>query len=40
MCRRLDTPPPGRYVATSVNATHQMENGFNVWAFNGRLIYK
>jgi hypothetical protein len=31
---------PGRYVATSVNATHQMENGFNIWTFNGRLLYQ
>jgi hypothetical protein len=32
--------PTGRYVATSVNATHQMENGFNIWTFNGRQLYQ
>jgi translation initiation factor 3 subunit B len=39
MATDVDWDPTGRYVATSVNATHQMENGYNVWAFNGRLLY-
>jgi hypothetical protein len=30
---------PGRYVATAVMSLHQMENGFNMWSFNGKLLY-
>lgn len=31
--------PPGRYIATSVTSVHQMENGFNIWSFQGKLLY-
>lgn len=39
MATDVEWDPTGRHVATWVNATHQMENGFNVWAFNGRPLY-
>lgn len=30
-----------RYVATSVTSVHhEMENGFNIWSFNGKLLYR
>ncbi|KAE8683324.1 Phosphoethanolamine N-methyltransferase 3 [Hibiscus syriacus] len=29
----------GRYVATLVTSVHEMENGFNIWSFNGKLLY-
>ena len=28
-----------RYVATSVTSVHEMENGFHIWSFNGKLLY-
>ncbi|KAJ0872921.1 putative transcription factor WD40-like family [Helianthus annuus] len=28
------------YVATSVTSVHEMENGFNIWSFNGKLLYR
>ncbi|TVU10085.1 hypothetical protein EJB05_43593 [Eragrostis curvula] len=31
--------PSGRYVATVVTAVHEMENGFQIWSFNGKRIY-
>jgi len=40
MCTDVDWDPTGRYVTTSVTSVHQMENGFNMWAFNGRLLYR
>lgn len=40
MCTDVDWDPTGRYVATSVTALHAMENGFNVWSFNGQLLYR
>ena len=40
MCTDVDWDPTGRFVASSVNSVHQMENGFNVWSFNGRLLYR
>lgn len=40
MCTDVDWDPTGRYVATSVSAVHAMENGFNVWSFNGQLLYR
>ena len=40
MCTDVDWDPTGRYVATSVTAVHAMENGFNVWSFNGQLLYR
>ena len=33
-------PQSGRYVATSVTSIHQMENGFKIWSFHGRLLYE
>ena len=32
--------PTGRYVATSVTAQNQMENGFMIWSFAGQMLYK
>ena len=29
-----------RYVATAVTSVHEMENGFTVWSFNGKLLYR
>lgn len=40
MCTDIEWDPTGRYVATSVTVVHQMENGFNVWLFNGQLLYR
>jgi hypothetical protein len=36
----VEWDPTGRYVASSVTSIHQMENGFNMWSFNGKLLYK
>ena len=40
MCTNVEWDPTGRFVATSVTSIHQMENGFNVWLFNGTLLYR
>ena len=33
--------PLCRYVATAVTSVHhEMENGFNIWSFNGKLLYR
>lgn len=40
MATDIEWDPTGRYVATSVTHVHQMENGFNVWQFNGQLLYR
>jgi hypothetical protein len=40
MCTHVQWDPTGRYVATSVTSIHQMENGFNIWLFNGTLLYR
>uniref|UniRef100_A0A7S0RNS6 Eukaryotic translation initiation factor 3 subunit B n=1 Tax=Pyramimonas obovata TaxID=1411642 RepID=A0A7S0RNS6_9CHLO len=40
MCTDVNWDPTGRYVSTSVTSMHQMENGFNMWSFNGRLLYR
>lgn len=40
MATDVDWDPTGRYVATSVTSIHQMENGFKVWSFHGRLLYE
>lgn len=48
LCPCLPPPPSyllccvctGRYIATSVTSLHQMENGFNMWSFNGKLLYR
>lgn len=29
-----------RYVATAVTSVHEMENGFNIWSFNGKHLYR
>lgn len=39
MATDVEWDPTGRYVASSVTSIHQMENGFNMWSFNGRLLY-
>lgn len=40
MATDVDWDPTGRYVSTSVTSVHQMENGFNVWSFQGKLLYQ
>eukprot|EP01135_Chromosphaera_perkinsii_P005513 Nk52_evm62s352 gene=Nk52_evmTU62s352 len=41
MATDLEWDPTGRYVATSVSYWHhQMENGYNIWSFQGRLLHK
>ena len=40
MATDVEWDPTGRYVTTAVTSVHQMENGFNVWTFNGKLLYK
>ncbi|GMN54331.1 hypothetical protein TIFTF001_023453 [Ficus carica] len=40
MCTDIEWDPTGRYVATSVASVHEMENGFNIWSFNGKLLYR
>ena len=40
MATDVEWDPTGRYVATAVTSVHQMENGFHVWTFNGRQLYK
>ncbi|KAJ8444176.1 hypothetical protein Cgig2_030996 [Carnegiea gigantea] len=40
MCTDIEWDPTGRYVATSVTSVHEMENGFNIWSFNGKLLYR
>eukprot|EP00891_Asterochloris_glomerata_P006248 jgi/Astpho2/6248/Aster-03652 len=39
MCTDVEWDPTGRFVATSVGHIHQMENGFNVWLFNGTELH-
>jgi len=40
MCQEVEWDPTGRYVTTSVTSVVSMENGFYMWAFNGKLLYK
>ncbi|XP_059651708.1 eukaryotic translation initiation factor 3 subunit B-like [Cornus florida] len=40
MATEIEWDPTGRYVATSVTSVHEMENGFNIWSFNGKLLYR
>ncbi|CAH9101713.1 unnamed protein product [Cuscuta europaea] len=40
MATDVEWDPTGRYVATSVTSVHEMENGFNVWSFHGKLLYR
>eukprot|EP00245_Coleochaete_scutata_P017412 TRINITY_DN8522_c0_g1_i1.p1 TRINITY_DN8522_c0_g1~~TRINITY_DN8522_c0_g1_i1.p1 ORF type:complete len:737 (-),score=206.49 TRINITY_DN8522_c0_g1_i1:368-2578(-) len=40
MATDVEWDPTGRFVATSVTSVHQMENGFTIWSFNGRQLYR
>ncbi|XP_020206252.1 eukaryotic translation initiation factor 3 subunit B [Cajanus cajan] len=40
MATDIEWDPTGRYVATSVTSVHEMENGFNIWSFNGKHLYR
>ncbi|KAF6171307.1 hypothetical protein GIB67_036975 [Kingdonia uniflora] len=40
MATDIEWDPTGRYVATSVTSVHEMENGFNIWSFSGKLLYR
>lgn len=40
MATDVSWDPTGRYVATAVTSIHQMENGFNIWSWNGKLLYQ
>ncbi|KAL3537154.1 hypothetical protein ACH5RR_000520 [Cinchona calisaya] len=40
MATDIEWDPTGRYVATSVTSVHEMENGFNIWSFNGKWLYR
>lgn len=40
MATECEWDPTGRYVATSVTAQNQMENGYDIWSFAGQLLYK
>ncbi|MED6173881.1 Eukaryotic translation initiation factor 3 subunit B [Stylosanthes scabra] len=40
MATDVEWDPTGRYVATSVTSVHEMENGFNIWSFNGKHLYR
>jgi len=39
LCTNVDWDPTGRYVTTAVTSINQMENGFNVWSWNGKQMY-
>ncbi|KAH0451085.1 hypothetical protein IEQ34_021777 [Dendrobium chrysotoxum] len=40
MATYIEWDPTGRYCATSVTSVHEMENGFHIWSFNGKLLYR
>ena len=40
LATEIEWDPTGRYVATAVTAMQQMENGLNMWLFNGQLLYR
>ncbi|MED6203662.1 Eukaryotic translation initiation factor 3 subunit B [Stylosanthes scabra] len=40
MATDVEWDPTGRYVATSVTSVHEMENGFNIWSFSGKHLYR
>ncbi|KAG1362077.1 eukaryotic translation initiation factor 3 subunit B [Cocos nucifera] len=40
MATDIEWDPTGRYVATAVTSVHEMENGFHIWSFNGKLLYR
>lgn len=40
-CTNVDWDPSGRYVATSVSHwRHQLDTGYNMYTFSGKLVYK
>mmetsp|Transcript_11158 Transcript_11158/g.16863 ORF Transcript_11158/g.16863 Transcript_11158/m.16863 type:complete len:692 (-) Transcript_11158:98-2173(-) len=41
-CSHIVWDPTGRYVTTSISSwtNQQMENGYNIWTFQGKLIHK
>merc|ERR1712167_278671 len=40
MCTDIEWDPTGRYVATFVSHwRHQMENGYNIWSFQGKMLH-
>nr|XP_043610796.1 eukaryotic translation initiation factor 3 subunit B-like [Erigeron canadensis] len=40
MATDIEWDPTGRFVATSVTSVDQMENGFQIWSFNGKQLYR
>ncbi|KAE8682808.1 Eukaryotic translation initiation factor 3 subunit B [Hibiscus syriacus] len=40
MATNVEWDSNGRYVATLVTSVHEMENGFNIWSFNGKPLYR
>ncbi|XP_074557512.1 eukaryotic translation initiation factor 3 subunit B-like [Curcuma longa] len=40
MATDIEWDPTGRYIATAVTSVHEMENGFHIWSFNGKLLYR
>lgn len=41
MCMAVDWDPSGRFVATSVSHwRHQIDTGYNIYTFDGKLLYK
>ncbi|THU54819.1 hypothetical protein C4D60_Mb11t00070 [Musa balbisiana] len=40
MATDIEWDPTGRYVATAVTSVHEMENGFHIWSFSGKLLYR
>ncbi|CAH2077341.1 unnamed protein product, partial [Thlaspi arvense] len=41
MATYIEWDPSGRYVGTAVTSSvHEMENGFSIWSFSGKLLYQ
>jgi len=41
MCTAVDWDPSGRFVSTSVSYwRHQIDTGYNIYSFSGKLVYK
>lgn len=40
MATDIEWDPTGSFVATTVTSVHEMENGFNIWSFNGKHLYR
>ncbi|KAL2344366.1 hypothetical protein Fmac_005651 [Flemingia macrophylla] len=40
MTTNIEWDPTGRYDAMFVTSVHKMENGFNMWSFNGQHLYR